>query len=106
AEVSWPAKAPIPAECGARIGGAHRRIRLAPFLADGILPAFSRNPEGCRMNPRALLATAVALGVATAAAAEQPGTVQFRLRDFAPRPPRGGRLPPLSLSSRRPSSTD
>jgi type II secretory pathway component GspD/PulD (secretin) len=35
------------------------------------------------MNLRTLLATAVALGVATAAVAEQPETVQYRLRNVA-----------------------
>ena len=35
------------------------------------------------MNLRALLATTVALGVATAAVAEQPETVKYRLRNVA-----------------------
>ena len=29
-----------PAECAAKLKGTHRRIGLAQFLADGILPAF------------------------------------------------------------------
>jgi hypothetical protein len=37
---SLACQSPLHAACGAKIGSTHRRIRLAPFLADGILPAF------------------------------------------------------------------